>query len=322
MMKAWLVGCLVSCFVLGARAQAQTQTSQKRAARPEILILPSDGWCKRNGYVTQGDTSITKDVSPDYKRALEYDSGLGKVLSKLNEMLQKEGFYPKDLLSVLKSLETENVQRSLEEEGVAETLAEGLSRNANVSIHVQVDYEVVKSGLEKKVHVELNAIDQFTNYSVATTSGDSPASMSADLVTMIQSATENALPDFASRLYDHFEELNEVGRYYNLTCQCSGSSDVDFDTEFDGTPLNYLIDDWIYANSSVDPNLDVKTQHNLKYSSIQVPMYAANGRAQTVRYWIRGLEDLFRKLNIATDVRLKGLGGAIVIIKGTKMDEV
>lgn len=313
-----MIRALLTCFLLGYFIfSGYAQTSQKRAARPEILIVPSDAWCIRHGYVIQGDTTIVNRESPDYRAALERDSGLSKVLNKLSEMLQKEGFYPKDLLSVLKSLETENIQRSLEEEGIAETPAESLSRNANVSIHVQVNYEVQKAGLEQKVHVELNAIDQFTNYSVATTSGDSPNSMSADLSSLIQSATENALPTFAGQLHDHFAELNEIGRYYNLTCQCSATSDIDFDSEFNGTPLNYIIDDWIYENSSVDPNLDVKTKHDLKYSSIQVPMYATNGRAQTVRYWIRGLENLFRELNIATEVRLKGIGGAVVIIKGT-----
>lgn len=319
MIRVLLVGFLFVCFSFSGYSQA---TPQKRAARPEILIIPSDAWCIRHGYIMQGDSSIINREIADYRAALEHDSGLSKVLNKLSEMLQKEGFYPKDLLSVLKSLEAENMQRSLELEGVAETPAESLSRNANVSIHVQVNYEVMKAGLEQKVHVELNAIDQFTNYSVATTSGDSPNSMSADISSMIQAATENALHVFAGQLHDHFEELNEVGRYYNLTCQCSASSDVNFDTEFDGTPLNYIIDDWIYENSSVEPNLDMKTQHNLKYSSIQVPMYAANGRAQTVRYWIRGLENLFRKLHIDTEVRLKGLGGAVVIVKGTSMDEV
>ena len=162
MIRVLLVGFLFVCFSFSGYSQA---TPQKRAARPEILIIPSDAWCIRHGYIMQGDSSIINREIADYRAALEHDSGLSKVLNKLSEMLQKEGFYPKDLLSVLKSLEAENMQRSLELEGVAETPAESLSRNANVSIHVQVNYEVMKAGLEQKVHVELNAIDQYTGIS-------------------------------------------------------------------------------------------------------------------------------------------------------------
>ena len=75
-MKRTLLTCLL---VLGLAISAFSQ-----AKKPTIMVVPSDLWCFKNGYMMEFDNQGTRVKIPDYKRALQEDAELLQVISKIN----------------------------------------------------------------------------------------------------------------------------------------------------------------------------------------------------------------------------------------------
>ena len=80
------MACLMLCLsVLG------------QAKRPSIMVVPSDSWCVKYGYVQEFDNMGTKQIVPDYRAALQNDTELRFAISAIGEMMTARGFPPKDL---------------------------------------------------------------------------------------------------------------------------------------------------------------------------------------------------------------------------------
>ena len=76
-----------------------------QAKKPTIMILPSDVWCSKNGYMTEFNNQGTIVKVPDYKKAFQENSDLLLVISKINGMMSDRGFPLKNAESVLKTFD-------------------------------------------------------------------------------------------------------------------------------------------------------------------------------------------------------------------------
>lgn len=70
-----------------------------QAKKPTIMIVPSDNWCLTNGYIQVFDNEGKVTKVPDYKKALQENSDLLLVISKINELMADRGFPLKNLES-------------------------------------------------------------------------------------------------------------------------------------------------------------------------------------------------------------------------------
>src|SRR5690606_12934685 len=84
-----------------------------QAKKPTIMVVPSDAWCFKNGFVMEFDNQGTKVKIPDYKRAFQEDADLLLVISKINGLMADRGFPLKNMESAIKSLESESAENAM-----------------------------------------------------------------------------------------------------------------------------------------------------------------------------------------------------------------
>ena len=83
--------------------------AQPKAKKPSIMVVPSDVWCKKNGFMQTFNNQGTITQIPNYKMALQSDPTLLQVISQLNGMMGERGFPLKNLESVIKKLEQQGL---------------------------------------------------------------------------------------------------------------------------------------------------------------------------------------------------------------------
>ena len=55
-----------------------------QAKKPTIMVIPSDVWCNKNGYMTE-ENSLGETVKvPNYKKAMQENAELLAVIAKIN----------------------------------------------------------------------------------------------------------------------------------------------------------------------------------------------------------------------------------------------
>jgi len=69
-----------------------------QAKKPTLMVVPSDSWMEKNGYMTPFDNQGKIVLIPDYKAAVR-NSDLLMVIGKINELMAERGFPLKDLES-------------------------------------------------------------------------------------------------------------------------------------------------------------------------------------------------------------------------------
>jgi hypothetical protein len=95
------------------------------------------------------------------------------------------------------------------------------------------------------------------------------------------------------------------------------SSDVDFETEFDGRELREIIDEWMSQNtvegrySLADDNYDY-----MNFEQVRIPIYDKRGTATDAGRFARDLRSFLSKdpYNIPCRVETVGLGQARVML--------
>ena len=77
-----------------------------QAKKPTLMVVPSDAWCNKNGYMMEFDNQGTKVKIPDYKKAMQEDTDLLLVIASINDMMAERGFPLKNIESAIKTLES------------------------------------------------------------------------------------------------------------------------------------------------------------------------------------------------------------------------
>ena len=81
--------------------------SYSQAKKPTLMVVPSDVWCFKNGYMMEFDNQGTIVKIPDYKKAFQENADLVNVISKINGLMADRGFPLKNMESAIKTLEAE-----------------------------------------------------------------------------------------------------------------------------------------------------------------------------------------------------------------------
>ena len=97
-MKRLILGLVMSVASVACFGQAK---------KPTLMVVPSDAWCTKHGYVKTYDNQGVTEKYPDYQRALQEDTDLLLVISKLGEMMADRGFPLKDLEAAMRSIRTD-----------------------------------------------------------------------------------------------------------------------------------------------------------------------------------------------------------------------
>jgi hypothetical protein len=291
-----------------------------QAKKPTIMVVPSDVWCNKNGYMTTYDNQGTQVKVPNYKEALQSDADLLLVISKINELMQERGFPLKNLESSLKSLENQAAEDAVltSKSGAeaAESPIDKLKQVAKADIWMQLTWTLNKTGPKKTVTFNLQGLDAYTDKQVAGASGTGQPSLASELPVLLEEAVLAHIDNFNAQLQSHFDDMAANGREVALRIRVWDSFDGDLESEYDGTELRDIIEDWV-AENTVSGRFSTAdaTEKIMLFEQVRVPLYNEKNRALDTRGWAVGLQKMLRdKYQIEAKLMMKGLGQAQLVL--------
>lgn len=284
------------------------------------MVIPSEVWMTKNGYMNEVELNGVKQQIPDYKRALSSNSDLLVAITKFGEMMASRGFPLKDLAAVLRSLQTQSTEEMFIGEasgGVAKSSLDMLRETAKADIEIHLTWIVNAQGPKKSVTANFQGIDTYTNKQVAAASGTGNPSFSSELAVMLSEAVIMHMDGFTNQLQMHFDDLFANGREVSLQCRRTNDSDINFDSEVGGDILSFIIEDWVAANTVQGRfNTTDATENVMNFEQVRIPL-EINGRQMDTRTWARNLQrELMSKHKIRVKLDTRGLGHAYLLIEG------
>jgi len=296
---------------------AFTLVAQK-AKKPTLMVVPSDAWCLQNGYVQTFDNQGIVTKVPDYKKALQENTDLLLVISKLNGLMAERDFPLKNLETVLKGLENSralNVVRTSKDTGasVAESPVDEIIKTAKADIIIQLTYTINNTGPKKSVTYNLQGLDSYSYKQIATAADTGDPSFSVELPVLLEEAVLRNMDEFTGSLQEHFEDMFQNGREVTLQILTWDDWDGDLDE------LAFEIEDWL-DEKTVEGRFSTTdvTSTFAKFDQIRMPLFNERGRAMAARNFFR---DLSKKLsgpdyNIPNKIATEGLGKVSLILGG------
>lgn len=296
-------------------------SAYSQAKKPTLMVVPSDAWCKANGYTQQFDNQGYKETIPDYKAAVSSDMQLNAVISKINTLMADRGFPLKDLQQSIKSISNLSAEDRLitsKTSGaeIVESPLDRLRRTAKADILLEIEWSINTVGPKNSVTYNLRGLDAYSNKQIAGAEGTGKGSFSAEVPILLEEAVQDHMDSFTERLQAHFEDMLTNGREVTLDMRVFDSSTIDFEQEFDGKELNEVIDDWLSDNCVQHRfNKSDATESMILYEQVRIPMYKDNGQAQDTYGFAREMARYLKAApyNITVKTVNRGLGRCLLI---------
>ena len=297
-------------------------TSFGQAKKPTIMILPSDVWCNKNGYMEEFNNQGTKVSIPSYKKAFQENADLLNVISKINGLMHDRGFPLINAEAALKDLEGESAEDALLQNksgaGVSESPIDKLKKTAKADIIMQLTWIVNHTGPKNSVTFTLQGLDAYTNKEIATAQGTGAGSFSAEIPVLLEEAVLAHIDNFNASLQSHFDDMFANGREITVRLKKFGSWNDDFEKEYDGKQLSEILDDWMTKNTVNGRFSHTENTENMQYfQQVRMPLYDATGKkALDARAYIRDLQKMLEAppYSIKSKIMMKGLGQATLVL--------
>jgi len=298
-----------------------------QAKKPTLMVVPSDAWCNKNGYMMEFDNQGTKVKIPDYKKAMQEDTDLLLVIASINDMMAERGFPLKNMESAIKTLESnaaeDNMRMSKDGASIAENPIDALKKVAKADIIIQMTWTVNQTGPKKSITFILQGLDAYTDKQIAGANGTGAPSFSAEAPVLLKEAVTAHIDNFTGSLQTHFEDMFANGREIIVRVQLwdGGDFDGDLETEMgpDDEELGTIIEDWM-ADNTVKGRFSTTdaTETMMLFEQVRIDLFNAKGRAQDARRYIKGLSKYLKNepYLIPNKVVMKGLGRATIILGG------
>ena len=292
-----------------------------QAKKPTIMVVPSDNWCIMNGYFMEFDNQGTKVKIPDYKKALQENTDLLSVISKINGMMADRGFPLKNLESAIKTLESESAENAMltskSGAAVAESPVDKLKKTAKADIIMQLTWKVNTTGPKKSITFVLQGLDAYTDKQIAEAGGTGAPSFSAETPVLLEEAVLAHLDKFNSSLQAHFDDMFANGREIIIRVKKFDSWDGDLEKDFAGKELGDIIEEWL-KNNTVKGRFSTTdaTENMMLFEQVRIPLFDEGGKAVDARQFVKGLQKYLAAapFTIVNKLMTKGLGQAVIVL--------
>lgn len=300
-----------------------------QAKKPILMVIPSDAFCMRQGYVTNyTDESGNTLSASDFNTAFLKDENLRLVISELSAIMAQRGFPLKDLEQTLKSLNNQKTEASLLTGKGGGTIAESpldkLKRTAKADIILDIDYSIKSRGPQKYISFNLRGVDAYTNKIITAVSGDGKPSTAATTGLLLEEAVLNYMDSFNAALQGHFDDMFQNGREVSISILMTDNCPVSFDDDFDFmgevVTLGDAIDFWMDENT-VQGRFSRANggDYFIDYEQVRIPLYKTvlgKERAIDTRSFAT---DLARFLNkepfyLPFKINERGLGNVWIVL--------
>lgn len=296
-------------------------TAFSQAKKPTIMVVPSDAWCIKNGYVLEFDNQGTKVKIPDYKKAYQENTDLLLIISKINGLMADRGFPLKNMESAIKTLESESAENAVLSSksgaGIVESPIDKLKKTAKADIIMQLTWTLNTTGPKKSVTFNLQGLDAYTDKQVANAAGTGAASFSVELPVLLEEAVLAHIDNFNASLQTHFDDMFANGREIIVRIKKFDSWTGDLEQDFGGKELSTAIEEWMTANTVKERfSTTDATESMMLFEQVRIPLFDANGKATDARGFLKGLQSFLKAApyNINNKLMMKGLGQAVIVL--------
>lgn len=291
-----------------------------QAKKPTIMVIPSDQWCNQNGYMTNYENQGKITKVPDYKMALQENSDLNMVISKINEMMTERGFPLKNLESCLKTLESQAAEDAMltSKSGgeVSESPIDKLKKIAKADIIIQMSWTVNAVGPKRSISFNLQGLDAYTAKQVAGASGTGSPSFTSETAILLEEAVLSYIDNFNAQLQTHFDDLFTNGREVILRIKVFGSWGEDLESEYDNMELSEVIENWVNDNTVNHRfSLSDATENMMLFEQVRIPLLDEKERPVDARNWARNLQKYLKNTyQIESKLMTLGLGQSQLVL--------
>ena len=300
-----------------------------QARKPIIMVIPSDIYCTRAGYVTtyQDENGETR-TSADYSAAFKSDENLRLAISELSNIMAERGFPLKDLEQTLKSMENQNAEAALLTGSSGGTIYESpldrIKKTAKADIIMDLDFSIKTSGPRKYLSFNLRGVDAYTNKVITSASGEGSPSTAVPVGLLVEEAVLNYMDSFNAALQAHFDDMFANGREVTISIKMTENCPVtmydDFEFMGETVALTDIIDWWMDENTvnhrfSRAGGGDYYTD----YEQVRIPLYKTvlgKERAIDTRSFAMDLARFLNKepFNLPYKINERGLGNVWIVL--------
>ncbi len=321
MVKKILLTLLAAGTACGVFAQAK---------KPAIMVVPSDAWCIRNGFIYEFDDQGRIKRIPDYATAMQDNADIRTLVTAMGDFMAQQEFPIVSLEQELKRIQNEEaedaVRRGKETNAeIAEDPIERLRRTVKADIILDLDFEVRRIGPKRQVSFNITALDAYTSKIISGNTGVGSSSSSAALETLLQEAVLSFKDNFIAGLMRHFNDLFANGREIVVRLKRFDSAPIDFETEFEyngqTAELADIIDVWFEENTLNGRfSAAERSANQLRYTQVRIPLYgkslSGKERAIDATAFARPLANMLKKepYNVVVKIEPKGLGEVLLIL--------
>lgn len=317
-----MISRFLNAFAVLALLVSGASDAFGQAKKPTIMVVPSDVWCNENGYTITTETQGKKVTVPDYERAVNENSDLLNVTTKIGLLMNERGLPLKDLAATIRDINRTNAENEMtvSKQGseLDETPLERLMNRAKADIVVELSWKITTVGPKRSVTYSLRGLDAYTNKQIAAAQGTGPQSFSAETPVLLEEAVTSNMDNFISQLQGHFDDLVENGREITLNVRVfNNGSGLSFEEEYDGEELTDIIDNWMAENTvNHRYSLSEAGETHLGFEQVRIPLYRPNGNAMDTRYFATQLRKFLQRppYNIQSKLITKGLGRVDIIL--------
>lgn len=298
---------------------------QAVAKKPTIMVVPSDNWCKQNGFTQTYEVYGAEREVPDYRAALQGSSDLLIVISTISKMFIDRGFPLKNLESELKALEARQAREAMEMSSSGASLnsspVDALKDVAKADIWIQMTYSVNQNGPEKSITLIMSGLDAYTNKSIAEGSGTGDPSFASEMPVLLEEAVLNYIDGFTGQLQGHFEDIVANGREIAVEIRTWDSWEYTLEDELGDDELSFEIEDWFFENTVNGAYSTMDQSANMmRMEQVRIPLFVfderrGKDRAIDARRWAKGLQKwLSEEYDVVAKVESGGLGKVIITL--------
>lgn len=305
----FLLCCMVSILPIFAAEPVK---------KPTLMILPSDHWCEQRFFMTTWDNQGVKVKTADYQKAFVEDRSLNQVISKLGQLLTKQGYSLKDAeqetKAVFNRMAEDNVTVSnTSGSAIAESPLDMIKKRAKMDILIQIDWTL--NG-DRSVTFTLEAFDAYTSKRIATATGTSRPSEEI-LPVMLEDAVKSMIKPFDKQMDTYYRDINKSGREIVLTVKCWDNWDGNLEIENeDGDELIESIQKWMRKHTVNGVyNLSDATENFAQFEQVRIPLHDEEGAALDARGFTAQLRKYLKsEFGLTSKVMTRGLGEGILVI--------
>ena len=289
---------------------------------PKIMVVPMDMWCQERGfwnvYENQGEIKGT----PNYEQAVQDSRELMLVISKINNLMSDRGFPLADLSQSIKNNSRRTARNTLTTSkksgsSLAVSALDELNRQAKADIIVEVDFSYNTVGPKHSVTYNLRALDAYTGKQVAGADGTGTPTFTSEIPVLLEEAVVGHMDNFISRLQSHFDDCRENGREVVIEVGVfDNGSGTDLESEYDGSELSEIIENWMAENTVKHQFLTSETTESIMlFENVRIPLLKENSMPQDASGFANELRKFLRtKYGIESKNNSPSLGYAQIII--------